>query len=239
MNNRKDNEEYKEHVQESEHKENISFSTTMAVQSLKSTLNSSTSFNSERISKDVLLIVERLKNDKDFFELDLTNKNFTTNEKKIIFNALAENSTVNKVVLSNVKFNLTDAKNFYDAFEGKNNTSLKSLVLNNNRIDAVTLEWILKTPLSLDKLVLINNDIGDDGLTLIANLAKVKNLGLQQNRVTTKGVDALLNSKNEFTQLTYISLKMGNLFGLYQPLENKITSMENSKETLGPKISLK
>ncbi len=74
----------------------------------------------------------------------------TTEEKNQIFRALANSTIVTLANFNNIGFNYTDALNFSQAFSTNNNAILKTQMLNNNRIDANTLEVILKTPFKLE-----------------------------------------------------------------------------------------
>ncbi len=186
------------------------------------------------ISDNIKSIIVKLHaNDPELKELDLAKQKMTTEEKKQIFEALAQSTTVTIANFNYTGFSYIDANNFSQAFSTNNNTTLKKLLLNDNDIDVNTLEVILKTPLKLDKLVLINNEVGDEGAKLVAALATMPNIALHQNWITLQGVDYMLDSKKNFSALIYISLKMGNPFAHYQPLEDKISALSNvsSKNT--------
>ncbi len=186
------------------------------------------STDSLQVSNEIKIIIDKLNaNDPELKELDLSKQKMTTEEKKQIFTALATSNIVTLANFDGIRFSYTDATNFSQAFSTHSNSTLKTLMLNNNQIDANTLEVILKTSNKLDKLVLINNDVGDDGAKLVATLATMPNVGLHQNRITLQGVNHMLNSKKNFSAITYISLKLGNPIGIYKPLEDKIAALSS------------
>ncbi len=188
--------------------------------------------NSVQISIEIHSIIEKLNaNDQELKRLDLAKQSMTTEEKKQIFEALAKSTTVTTANFNNTDFGYIDALNFSQAFSANNNSTLKILLLNDNDIDAHTLEVILKTPLKLDKLVLRSNELRDEGAKLVAELATMPDVCLHENWITLEGVNHMLNSKKNFSALTYMTLKMGNPFGLYQPLEDKIAAIESMNNT--------
>ncbi len=184
------------------------------------------------ISPAVQSIIDKLNsNDEKFTELNLKKMKMTAYEKKCLFNALAANHTVIKADLDNTNFSYADAIHFCEAFKANTNTTLKELILNNNRIIASILEVILKTPLKLDKLIVSYNNVKDQGAKLVAEFATMPMIALHQNRISTVGVDYILNSGKKFAEVTYMGLKMGNNFGVYKPLEDKIASFDNASST--------
>ncbi len=228
------NEEHKESSKEE--KEQVSSSAiTSMLKSLtpqSSTDKTTEPTSSSQINKEIQSIIERLKaNDPELKELGLEKQKMTIEEKKQIFEMLAKSTIVTTANFMSIDFSYIDALNFSHAFSTNNNTTLKILYLNDNDIDASTLEIILKTPFKLDKLVLNNNELRDEGAKLVAELATMPDVGLHQSWITLEGVSYMLNSKKNFSALTYIALKMGNPFGLYQPLEDKIAALNNTSNT--------